>query len=193
MNVFVLCTGRCGSTTLAKAFSHVNNYTAAHESMFGRPAAERFGADGYPAQHIEVDTIMSWFPGPLRKRYGDMAYYIHLLRDRDATAGSLMAHLGRGGFADGYAGSLFLSNTPPRKDLAKSALGMCYDYVDTITENIRWFLNSHPKNMQAEIEIEQPHDRFSGIWADINARGNMGRALRELNVKYNSSNASSGG
>lgn len=35
MNVFVLCTGRCGSVTFVEACKHVTNYTSAHESRAG--------------------------------------------------------------------------------------------------------------------------------------------------------------
>ena len=32
MNIFVLCTGRCGSVTFTKACQHITNYTCTHES-----------------------------------------------------------------------------------------------------------------------------------------------------------------
>jgi hypothetical protein len=32
MHIFILNTGRCGSTTCARACQHMTNYTAAHES-----------------------------------------------------------------------------------------------------------------------------------------------------------------
>jgi len=35
MNVFVLNTGRCGSTTFSKACQHVSNFTSQHESRVG--------------------------------------------------------------------------------------------------------------------------------------------------------------
>ena len=161
------------------------NYTAAHESMFGRPAAERFGPNGYRDQHIEADTNMAWFMGPLRKRYGDNAYYVHLKRNRDATAKSLMGLIGRGGFADGYAGTMFLSNTPPRENLEQSCLTMLYDYVDTMTANIDWFLEHHPAGKQVTIDIDKPQHRFLQMWNDIDAKGNLGAALREFNTHYN--------
>ena len=56
MNVFVLCTGRCGSTTFACACRHIENYTAAHESRSHLAGPERFA---YPEDHIEVDNRLS--------------------------------------------------------------------------------------------------------------------------------------
>ena len=35
MRVFVLCTGRSGSTTFVRACQHIDNYTASHESTAG--------------------------------------------------------------------------------------------------------------------------------------------------------------
>ena len=32
MNVFILCTGRCGSLTFTRACGHMTNFTTAHES-----------------------------------------------------------------------------------------------------------------------------------------------------------------
>jgi len=187
MNVFILCTGRCGSTTFIKACEHIVNYTSSHESMFGRPAVERFGNKGYKNRHIEADTNMAWFMGPLREKYGDSVYYVHLKRDRVDTANSIMGQIGRGGFADAYAGTLFMSNTAPREDMEESALTMCQDYVDTVTANIDWFLQCHPPSMQTTINIDSPGDRFSQFWQEIEAKGSLGAALREFNTRYNAS------
>ena len=40
-NVFVLCTGRCGSTTFTQACQHIQNYTASHESKISVTLAYR--------------------------------------------------------------------------------------------------------------------------------------------------------
>lgn len=56
MNVFVLCTGRCGSMTFAEACSHAVNYTTGHESGRHR----RYDLK-YPADHIEVDNRFPQF------------------------------------------------------------------------------------------------------------------------------------
>ncbi|MCS3662077.1 hypothetical protein [Salinibacter ruber] len=89
MNVFVLCTGRCGSTTFARACEHIENYSAAHESRAGKIK----GRVNYPARHIEVDNRLSWFLGRLDEVYGDDLFYVHLRRNPRATAES---------FADRY-------------------------------------------------------------------------------------------
>lgn len=65
-NVFVLCTGRCGSTTLfAQACQHIENYTASHESKIFLLGDKRLE---YSQNHIEVDNRLSWFLGSLEKK-----------------------------------------------------------------------------------------------------------------------------
>jgi hypothetical protein len=93
MNVFVLNTGRCGSTTFAAACAHVTNFTVAHESRVGALGAARFD---YPRRHIEVDNRLSWFLGRLEQRWGQEAFYVHLTRDVEATARSFSARYSRG-------------------------------------------------------------------------------------------------
>ena len=85
MNVFVLCTGRCGSMTFAKACGHISNYTSAHESrkqLKPKAPRERFI---YLDFHIEVDNRLAWFLGTLNEIYGTNAFYVHLKREMKDT------------------------------------------------------------------------------------------------------------
>ena len=93
MNVFILCTGRCGSTTFAKACGHIANYSSAHESRFGLVGEDRLD---YPEDHIEADNRLSWMLGPLAKLYGNEAFYVHLRRDNETTAASFERRWGTG-------------------------------------------------------------------------------------------------
>lgn len=52
MNVFVLCAGRCGSTTFIKAAQHICNFTSGHETLSGFIGDVRFN---YPLNHIEAE------------------------------------------------------------------------------------------------------------------------------------------
>ena len=85
-NVFVLCTGRCGSVTVATACGHLTNFTAGHETRAARILENRFA---YPPNHIESDNRLSWHLGGLGQRFDDKdVLYVHLKRDRDAVARS---------------------------------------------------------------------------------------------------------
>ena len=83
-HVFVLCTGRCGSVSFAKACGHFSNYTAGHESN-RYPGSVRLV---YPEAHIEVDNRLAWLLGGLDERYGDDAFYVHLVRNEEQVAAS---------------------------------------------------------------------------------------------------------
>ena len=85
MNVFVLSTGRCGSTTFIKACSHITNYSSAHESLSTRTGKQRLN---YPENHIEADNRLSWLLGRLDNTYGDDAFYVHLNRNIEDTIAS---------------------------------------------------------------------------------------------------------
>ena len=86
MRVFVLGTGRCGTTTFARACAHIENFTSGHESnarFIGESRLE------YPTDHIEADNRLSWMLGALGARYdGTEVLYVHLRRDPDEVARS---------------------------------------------------------------------------------------------------------
>ncbi len=172
-NVFVLCTGRCGSVTLSRAAAHFTNYTAGHETRSGLPGPARLA---YPPRHIEVDNRLSWFLGRLDEEYGDTAFYVHLTRDRDATIRSFARR--SGGIMAAYQGGGILMgarNLPP-EDIAA-------DYVDTVTANIAHFLRGRQHKMRFRLE-QAPRDLVRLAIA-IGATGDMDAALREFDTRHN--------
>ncbi|WP_298976670.1 hypothetical protein [uncultured Thermosynechococcus sp.] len=60
MNVFVPCTGRCGSVTFAKACSFITNFRSAYESRTFLRGEARLA---YPSRSIGVDNRLSQFLG----------------------------------------------------------------------------------------------------------------------------------
>ncbi|WP_299044728.1 hypothetical protein [uncultured Thermosynechococcus sp.] len=56
MNVFVPCTGRCGSVTFAKACSFITNFRSAHKSRTFLRGEARLA---YPSCPIGVDNRLS--------------------------------------------------------------------------------------------------------------------------------------
>ena len=176
MNVFVLCTGRCGSVTFAKACSHITNYSSGHETRVRQPGAQRVA---YSANHIEVDNRLAWFLGRLEERYGGDAYYIHLTRDAEATALSFKRrwHL-RGSIMRAYAEQIRM--TSPSDPLA-----MCRDYVDAVNSNIRAFLKGKPHVMH--FAMENAAAQFPEFWDWIQANGDLTAAMAEWDIAHNCS------
>ena len=176
MNIFILNSGRCGSTTFIRACSHISNYTALHESRCGLLGAKRLN---YPNNHIEADNRLSWFLGRLDQQYGDNAFYVHLSREREATAESF-ARRSEFGIMQAYRDGILLEleGEPTAHELA-------LDYLDTIESNIECFLKD--KNNKMEFKLESaPHD-FTNFWQRIAAQGDLDAALVECKQRYNAS------
>lgn len=174
MNVFVLCTGRCGSTTFIRACSHISNYNAAHESRVHELGIERVN---YPGKHIEADHYLAWFLGKLDERYGDNARYVHLMRDPETVALSFSRRvhwIGSLAFAYKY-GLLRVSSAP--------YIEACRDQVETVNTNIRHFLNN--KTHKMEFWLENAQEDWPIFWEWIGAQGNYDASLAEWAVRHN--------
>lgn len=176
MNVFVLNTGRCGSTTFIMACRHITNYTAAHESRSQYVGAARLD---YPPNHIEADNRLSWFLGRLDRKYGNDAFYVHLRRDERATAQSWVRRYDRN-IMKGYR-EYILMGFPGDA----SPYEVARDYIDTVNSNIELFLRD--KTNWMDLSIERAQIEFPVFWERIGARGDLAAALAEFDTLYNAS------
>jgi len=179
MNVFVLSTGRCGSTTFMEACKHITNFTAAHESRPGLVGEAHFD---YPKNHIESDHHLSWFLGRLDRAYGNDALYVHLKRDVATTAASWLKRYYRLGIIRGY-----------KKDMlwglgdSGDPLEVCLDYCDTVNSNIELFLRDKTNKMS--FRLEHAKEDFRTFWNATGAKGDLTAALSEWDVNHNASPA----
>jgi hypothetical protein len=174
MNIFVLNTGRCGSTTFIMACRHITNFTCAHESRTGLLGADRFD---YPENHIEADNRLSWLLGRLDKTYGDNAVYIHLKRNDNDTALSLIKRYSRG-IMRAYRNAGILLKLSRDSDPMAVAL----DYCHTVNSNIELFLKDKTRRM--EINLENIERDFTAFWDFIGAEGDIKAALAEFEQHY---------
>ncbi len=181
MRVFVLCTGRSGSVSFYKACSHITNFTAGHESLSDKLGDSRFD---YPDFHIEADNRLSWFLGVLGEKFSDDdTLYVHLLRDRDLTARSFIKRWNAPGgiIAAFYKGILKSQFRKPTRD---EILQVCLDYVDTVNTNIAYFLRDKPNVLT--VRLDTIKEDFKKFWGEIDAAGELERALQEFDVAHNS-------
>lgn len=172
-NVFVLCTGRCGSVTFAKACEHFSNYTSGHETRIAKVGDDRLA---FAERHIEVDNRLAWFLGRIQAKYGDRAFYVHLTRDEREVAasydrrwhhhGSLIQAFDQG-----------ISHHPSPHEQAGLELAR------TINENIRSFLRDKPHQMT--IDIRQIEALFPEFVKQIGAQGDLQAALGEFSRQHN--------
>ena len=176
MRVFVLCTGRCGSKTLSKACSHIENFTSGHETNALRKLGKaRFS---YPENHIEIDNRLSWFLGRLDEEFGTEPFFVHLIRNPDEVAVSFDKRwANKHGITNAYARGILMG--------VKTDVSTCRDYVHTVNSNIRLFLRDKPNKM--EILMDKFEKDFTKFWNRIEAQGNLESALRELSVCHNRS------
>lgn len=176
MNVFILNSGRCGSTTFIKACRHISNYSALHESRSGLIGSERLN---YPDNHIEADNRLSWFLGRLDEKYGDNAFYVHLTRDHGETATSFARRTDFGIMQAYREGILLeLQDNPSPQELAT-------DYLDTVDANISLFLKQ--KSQKMDFKLESARDDFKEFWLRIAAEGDLDAALSEWGTRHNAS------
>lgn len=191
----------------SRACSHMTNYTAGHEQNRGEVPPLHLS---YPDRHIEVDTRLSWFLGPLHDLYPE-ARYVHLRRDPEAVATSylerwpsdptaisfarhpvqklkraVVPHWRPGsnpgsGILPAFAYPLMARNRPwPASD----RLSVCRLYVRTVNSNIEHFLADKPSQT---IDLETAGEAMAQFWDWIGGKGDLASAVTEFQVHHNRS------
>jgi len=177
MRVFILSTGRCGSTTIFKACKHIKNYTSGHESLAREFGINRFNYSDY---HIESDNRLSWHLGTLDKMFGNDAFYVHLIRDRDLVCNSFLKRYTNPVSIAQSFGRLIRMNVK-----VSDKKQVCYDYIDTVNNNIEHFLKDKDKKIQ--INLSSVKKDFTLFWNKIGAEGCLESSLKEFDIKHNAS------
>ena len=176
-NIFILCTGRCGSTTFIRACQHIQNYSSGHETRSHLIGEER---TKYPTSHIEADNRLSWLLGRMGKVYGDEPLYVHLTRDLDAVARSYAQRFNFG-IMRAYTGSGILMGCKENDHEIVAS-----DLVHTVTSNIEMFLEN--KKNKLKFRMESAKQDFNVFWNLIKAEGDFDSAIHEFDIKYNATN-----
>ncbi|MBP6313507.1 MAG: hypothetical protein KA408_14625 [Flavobacteriales bacterium] len=178
MNVFILNTGRCGSTTFNNACAKITNFSTGHETRSHLLGKERLA---YPDQHIEADNRLSWFLGRLDLAYGNDAFYVHLRRDDGKTAESFTKRYEQG-IIKAYRDDIHLDYAND-----KDPLEVSLDYCDTVNTNIAQFLKD--KTHKMDFNLEHAESDFRTFWKNIGAEGDLDAALAEWSVPHNATMA----
>lgn len=164
MRIFVLSTGRCGSTTLAKACSHITNFTSGHETNRGRVSLV------YKDQHIEIDPHLTFNMPALKQLYPE-AFFVRLWREKEACVKSLSKR--------GSMRRLWIPHAYQKKEATAEDALLAAEYFYE-------FFNGIIKKFTAfDIQMENFREDFKSFWQIIGAEGNLEQALNELVVKYN--------
>ena len=182
-NIFVLSSGRCGSMTFIKACKHINNYSSEHESGRNLKSDQKYNLI-YPNYHIESDNRLTWFLGNLDKIYGNKSYYIKLTRDKNKIINSYLKRKSLNqGIIPAFAINIFQQKKWKITD--NGYKWATESFVNTSYNNIDLFLKD--KKNKIEIDIEKPISKFKQFWHEINADGDLNKAIDEFSKSYNSS------
>lgn len=177
MNIFVLCTGRCGSTTFTKACQHATNVTAGHETRSSATGKQRLA---YPANHIETDNRLAFIIGRLEQEWGTNARYVHLYRDPEETAQSYAKRITRrAGIVRAWHSGFLM-----RGDKSPKPVELARDLVTSMTANIELFLRD--KDF-VEVRLEHAAIDFERFWQWAGLEGDLHAALSEWDVRHNAS------
>jgi len=174
VRVFVLTTGKTGSTTFARACGHITNYTSAHESRCHLTE----GRCEFPDGHIEVANRLAWFLGTLDRLYGDDPLYVHLTRPREQVVASMDARWRDGVSLLRAMDSGILQRSPEQdwRELAELT-------AQTVEDNIGLFLRGKTKVVKASLPDLRPG--FDDMWERIGAQGDLRAAHAELEIRHN--------
>lgn len=178
-NIFVLCSGRCGSHTFRRACTHATNYKSGHESV-----CMRHGLD-FPDNYIEVNNRLVWFMGLLDQKYPD-ARYVHLYRDPHEVA---ISHTERckQPFQVAFAWRKAIRcawHVKKGRDEERKLLTDCREFVDAINANIDVFLRTLPPTRYIKVDIDQP-DMFQHFWTWAGLEGDIDEAMNTFKKRHN--------
>jgi len=182
MRVFVLCTGRSGSHTLAAACRYISNYTSGHESNRERQGKTLDERLAFPDRHIEVDHRLIWMAGTLERLYAPDVLYVHLRRDRDLTIRSFALRIMNRGINDAFRTILDSPRDLRRRFEQSEAL------VTSVEDNIKAFL-AEPSRESITIDVEQFADGFRELCGRIEADVDLEAALEVLKIKHSKTTA----
>jgi len=180
-NVFILTVGRSGSNAFAEACSHITNYSSGHESRSGSIGSARVD---YDDGHIEVDNKLSWMLGQLDEKYGDDAFYVHLIRNRAEVVESWNQRWSHSFSNIRFFTEGVLSNVPELlSDADRLIVGE--QHYDAVEANIRLFLKD--KSHVLTVHLEDIENGFTRFWEEIEAEGDFPAAVAEFKIKHNHS------
>jgi hypothetical protein len=182
VNVFVLSTGRAGSTTIARACGHFDGWTAGHETRSRELGKKRFD---YAPNHVESDNRLTWVLGRLFERFGEDAMYVHLQRDPEEVAVSYNQRWSHdGAILPAYRAAILMTTQPPKiRPGTPEGLMFARDYVSTANANIAEFVRHRANTFS--LDLEDLVEQFPAFMDRIGAEGQWADIHYELVTRYN--------
>lgn len=166
MNIFVVGTGRCGTTTFSKACGFATNKTVSHERLAGSV----YRLTDYPPNHIEVDAPLSFWLPRLRTIYPGCRF-VHLVRhaDRSGCIDSMSSH--DPDICGAFGRMLFHY---PECSAREGAEAM-YDVINEMVNGADVL----------RVLLREVQSRWHEVWEWMECDGDFEKSRSEWNVKYN--------
>lgn len=177
MRIFVVGTGRCGTSTFYHAACHATNYTVGHESRAGT-----INDYLYPDHRIEVSSHLAFAVPVLRAT--------HSIARIGASGGCRFVHLIR------ELASCVSSMAAVREAIRSLAFGIAEGNVNTQSgKDFRrwaaWLYDLVNANIAAtaadafRLELERAEERWLDCWEFMGCEGDFEASLAEWRWKYN--------
>ncbi len=176
MKVFVVGTGRCGTTTFVYACKHITNYKCVHE----QPVTSSGGSIKFPMETernvIYVDPRLS-FAMPL---IPNDAFIVHLRRKREEVINSWIKR----GKNWGPRAWLFTAFHWPAPSFSECC-ALCYDVMVRNIEAELALRESCGQRISMTLHLESIKTRWMDFWRTIKAEGDYKESLAEWDRKHN--------
>lgn len=164
--IFVVGTGRCGTTTFARACENARNRTVGHETCAGKVYSFE-----YPQKHIEVDAPLVFRMNDLR-RLNPGCRFVHLIRtDRAACIESMVRYDPEICRAFGWMVYHFAECD------ALTGAAALYDTITRIPKG----------NDVLTVSLESIKENWSKCWEWMGCEGDFIKSLETWEHKFNAS------
>lgn len=171
MRVFVVGTGRCGTSTFFHACNHITNYGCGHESKRG---PKQIGNWSFPDDHIEIASNLTVGLHKLIYKYPN-SLWVRLKRNKRECVRSLAEQASEAmlDFAHQWW-YLDMTEAVDNIEVASQFYDFCEDYYQRRLPNNALFL-----------DLEHIREQWSVFWNEARAEGDYLASLKEWDRNYN--------
>lgn len=193
MRIFCTGTGRCGTSTLARAFECCTNYTVGQETKVGPSHLDLDSLLDYPDNHIEVSPHLVIVAPLLMERYPD-ARWILLARNKHDCIRSIASNCEKSiaGFVYQWL-QVELDPEPTKESDPKEysrtrkvnyekSVQLFYSLVNASVESL---FSRLPAENCFVLNLEELTILWPEVWKKLGVEGDIGLSMKELARRYN--------
>jgi hypothetical protein len=179
MRIFVVGTGRNGSSTFYHAASHATNFQVNHETWRSKSPSNSCYVDvrDKKRDQIEISSSVPFFIVQIMRKYPE-SKFIHLVRRRTKCRDSLVEH--HTSRMRAWAWNWFSDREPKMKNVAGA-------YYDATAESLHSLL---PRDQTLTLPLEEAKTRWAAVWEFMDCEPGVdspefAASLAEWDRRYN--------